>query len=102
MASTVGPRAAPSLTGRPSRRAASAAPRSRSTLSGARLGDAQEIIYYQPGSRRSRLKKVNDNAVKATLKIAADCRARACTISGSARPPASASCGRSASGRSRR
>ena len=33
----------------PARSAASAGPRSRSTLSGARLADAQEILFYQPG-----------------------------------------------------
>ena len=43
------------------------------TLSGARLGDAQEIIYYQPGITTVSLKKVDDNNVKAKIKIAADC-----------------------------
>ena len=43
------------------------------TLSGARLGDAQEIIYYQPGISTVSLKKVDDNNVKAKVKIAADC-----------------------------
>jgi hypothetical protein len=43
------------------------------TLSGARLGDAQEILYYQPGIATVSLKKVDDNNVKAKIKIAADC-----------------------------
>jgi hypothetical protein len=43
------------------------------TLSGARLGDAQEIIYYQPGLTTLGLKKVDDNNVRAKIKIAPDC-----------------------------
>jgi hypothetical protein len=43
------------------------------TLSGARLGDAQEIIYYQPGIATVSLKKLDDNNVKAKIKIAQDC-----------------------------
>ncbi len=43
------------------------------TLSGARLGDAQEIVYYQPGITTVSLKKVDDNNVKAKIKIAPDC-----------------------------
>ncbi len=43
------------------------------TLSGARLGDALEIIYYQPGITTLSLKKVDDNNVKARIKIAPDC-----------------------------
>jgi hypothetical protein len=42
------------------------------TLSGARLGDAQEILYYQPGIATVSLAKVDDNNVKAKLKIAPD------------------------------
>ncbi len=42
------------------------------TLSGARLGDAQEILFYQPGVTTLALKRVDDNVVKAKLKIAAD------------------------------
>jgi hypothetical protein len=42
------------------------------TLSGARLGDAQEILFYQPGIATLSLAKVDDNSVKARLKIAAD------------------------------
>src|SRR5271163_5068916 len=43
------------------------------TLSGARLGDAQEIIYYQSGITTVGLKKLDDNSVRATIKIAQDC-----------------------------
>jgi hypothetical protein len=43
------------------------------TLSGARLGDAQEIIYYQPGITTLSIKKLDDNSVRAKIKIAADC-----------------------------
>jgi hypothetical protein len=43
------------------------------TLSGARLGDALEIIYYQPGISTVSLKKVDDNNIKAKIKIAPDC-----------------------------
>ena len=43
------------------------------TLSGARLGDAQEILYYQPGISTIGIKKVDDNNIKAKVKIAADC-----------------------------
>jgi len=43
------------------------------TLSGARLGDAQEIIYYQPGLTTLGLKKLDDNNVRAKIKIAPDC-----------------------------
>jgi len=43
------------------------------TLSGARLGDAREIIYYQPGITTVSLKKIDDNNVRAKIKLAADC-----------------------------
>src|SRR5271155_3930870 len=43
------------------------------TLSGARLGDAREIIYYQPGLTTLGLKKLDDNNVRAKIKIAPDC-----------------------------
>src|SRR4051794_1816708 len=42
------------------------------TLSGARLGDAKEILYFQPGITTVSLTKVDDNNVKAKLKIAPD------------------------------
>jgi hypothetical protein len=43
------------------------------TFSGARLGDALEVVYYQPGITTLSTKKVNDNAITARLKIAPDC-----------------------------
>ncbi len=43
------------------------------TLGGARLADAKELLFYQPGIITTKLEVVNDGAVKATLKIAPDC-----------------------------
>jgi hypothetical protein len=43
------------------------------TLAGARLGDAHEIIYYQPGINTIGIKKLDDNSVRATIKLAPDC-----------------------------
>src|SRR5262245_22489979 len=43
-------------------------------FSGARLSDAQEILFYSPGFAVSKLEVVNDNQVKATVVIAPDCR----------------------------
>jgi hypothetical protein len=43
------------------------------TFSGVRLGDALEVVFYQPGITALSIKKVNDNAVTARLKIAPDC-----------------------------
>ncbi|WP_422931017.1 PPC domain-containing protein [Singulisphaera sp. PoT] len=43
------------------------------TLGGARLADAKELMFYQPGITTTKLEVVNDGAVKATLKIAPDC-----------------------------
>jgi hypothetical protein len=43
------------------------------TLSGARLGDAQEILWYQPGIETLAINRVDDNNVKTKLKIAPDC-----------------------------
>lgn len=43
------------------------------TLSGARLGDAREIVYYQKGIRTRQLKPAGDGQVKATLQIEPDC-----------------------------
>src|SRR5262249_7077566 len=43
-------------------------------FSGARLGDAKEVLFYSPGFTVTRLEAVNDSAVKATVKVAADCR----------------------------
>lgn len=41
---------------------------------GARLGDAKEILFYSPGFTVAKLDVVNDGQVKATVKIAPDCR----------------------------
>ena len=41
-------------------------------LTGARLGDAQEVVFFQPGIETVKLEKVNDNHVKATFKIKPD------------------------------
>lgn len=43
-------------------------------FNGARLSDAQEILFYSPGFQVARLQVVNDSQVKIQLKIAADCR----------------------------
>ncbi|MFO0909509.1 MAG: PPC domain-containing protein [Isosphaeraceae bacterium] len=42
------------------------------TLSGARLADAKEVVFYQPGITITKIQPVNDGAVKATFKIAPD------------------------------
>jgi hypothetical protein len=44
------------------------------SFNGARLSDAKEIFLYYPGISVAKLQIVNDNQVKATIKIAADCR----------------------------
>ena len=44
------------------------------TLKGARLEDAQEIIFYSPGIEVVKLESIKADAVKAHLKIAPDCR----------------------------
>jgi hypothetical protein len=43
-------------------------------FSGARLKDAQELLFYDKGMTVTKLEVVNDNQVKATIKIAPDCR----------------------------
>ena len=43
-------------------------------FNGARLSDAKEILFYYPGISVTKLEVVNDSQVKATVKIAADCR----------------------------
>jgi hypothetical protein len=43
-------------------------------FNGARLSDAREILFYEPCFTVTRLQVVNDGQVKATLKVAADCR----------------------------
>jgi len=44
------------------------------TFSGARLGDAQELLFYSPGIEVAELKAENDTTVKAKLKISPQCR----------------------------
>ncbi|MFO0925819.1 MAG: hypothetical protein U0736_02135 [Gemmataceae bacterium] len=41
-------------------------------LSGARLADAREVLFYSPGFQVAKLETVNDATVKATVKVAAD------------------------------
>lgn len=43
-------------------------------FNGARLEDAQEILFYEPGIEVVKLEAVNTNQVKAMLKIAPDCQ----------------------------
>lgn len=44
------------------------------TFHGARLKDAQEILWYSPGFTAGKIEVVNDNVVKAKIKIAPDAR----------------------------
>src|SRR5438309_1452218 len=44
------------------------------TLSGARLADAEQLLFYSPGIEVTALTKVNDSSFKAKLKVAPDCR----------------------------
>lgn len=44
------------------------------TMSGARLNDAEEILFYRPGVTATKITPVNANAIKVNLKVAADCR----------------------------
>lgn len=44
------------------------------TFHGARLKDAQEILFYTPGFTAGKIEVVNDNVVKTKIKIAADAR----------------------------
>ena len=41
-------------------------------FTGQRLGDAQEILFYQPGISASKIEKVDDNHIKALVKIEAN------------------------------
>jgi hypothetical protein len=43
-------------------------------FTGARLADAKEIVFYQPGITTTKLQMINDGHIKATLKIAPDAR----------------------------
>ncbi|MCA9116331.1 MAG: peptidase, partial [Planctomycetaceae bacterium] len=44
------------------------------TFSGARLEDAEEILFYEPGVTVTKIEPVNANSFKATFQVAADCR----------------------------
>jgi hypothetical protein len=44
------------------------------SFQGARLSDAKEIVCYSPGFTVTKLEVVNDGVVKATVKVAPDCR----------------------------
>src|SRR5438309_3532460 len=44
------------------------------SFNGARVSDAKEIFFYYPGITVAKLEVVNDTQVKATVKIAPDCR----------------------------
>lgn len=44
------------------------------TFSGARLQDAEEILFYEPGVSVSKIEPVNANSIKATVQVTADCR----------------------------
>src|SRR5581483_16300 len=44
------------------------------TFNGARLTDALEVLLYSSGISVAKLTVVNDNSVKAAIKIAPDCR----------------------------
>src|SRR5260370_22661544 len=43
-------------------------------FNGARLSDAKEILLYYPGVTVTKLEVVNDNQIKVSVKVAADCR----------------------------
>ena len=43
-------------------------------FNGARLSDAQELLFYSPGLTTVKLEVVNDAQVKVAVKIAPDCR----------------------------
>ncbi|MGE3780607.1 MAG: PPC domain-containing protein, partial [Pirellulaceae bacterium] len=40
---------------------------------GARLGDAEQLLFYEPGIETKKIEKVDDNACKATLLVGPDC-----------------------------
>src|SRR4051794_26174824 len=44
------------------------------TFTGARLGDAQEVLVYYPGVTVKKLEPVNDTTLKVPFAVAADCR----------------------------
>jgi hypothetical protein len=44
------------------------------TFGGARLGDAEQLLFYSPGIETKKIEKVDDNNCKATLAFTPDCR----------------------------
>ena len=66
------------------------------TLTGQRLADTKDILFYQPGIRATKIEAGKDVEVKATFTIDPDALP-ACTTSASAPRRASARCGPSAS-----
>ena len=44
------------------------------TFSGARLEDAEKLLFYSPGFEVKKIEPVNANAIKVTVAVAADCR----------------------------
>src|SRR5688500_13989026 len=44
------------------------------TFGGARLGDAEQLLFYSPGIEMKKIEKVDDNNCKATLAFTPDCR----------------------------
>src|SRR5687767_11801850 len=44
------------------------------TFGGARLGDAEQLLFYSPGIETKKIEKVDDNNCKATLALTAECR----------------------------
>lgn len=43
-------------------------------FNGARLSDAREVLFYYPGLNAAKLEVVNDNQLKAVLKVSPNCR----------------------------
>ncbi|MBW3538868.1 MAG: PPC domain-containing protein [Planctomycetes bacterium] len=44
------------------------------TFSGARLQDAEEIFFYEPGVQATKIEPIDANQIKVTVAVAADCR----------------------------
>ena len=46
------------------------------TFSGARLSDAEEVFFYRPGVKATKIEPIekNANAIRVTVQVAADCR----------------------------
>ena len=69
------------------------------TLTGQRLADAKEILFYQPGITATKLEAADDGQVDGDLRRSPPTPRWGCTTSGSGRRPGSARCGPSASAR---